>query len=128
MTNRQKKTLILKIQRQAEKARACYQKKDDLLNELLPHLPIGEVIETKSGHFHLIDNFAEKNVGYRASSFHRFELKEVKSTKASSRAAKRPGVPSAVEELSGNVGNLAASPSTTPAETEAESVAVAVAA
>ena len=93
MTNRQKKSLIQKIQRQAEKARACYQKKDDLLSELLPHLPVGEIVSTRSGQFQLVDNFAEKNVGYRASSFHRFELKEVKEAKLNKPSSRRAAAP-----------------------------------
>ncbi|MDR3404971.1 MAG: hypothetical protein P4L99_20880 [Chthoniobacter sp.] len=81
MNNRQKTSLANRVLTLGEKARAIYQKKDDLFTQLLDGCTAGEVIETKSGRFEIVDNFAARNVSFRPASFHRYELKEVKASK-----------------------------------------------
>ncbi|MEI9894265.1 MAG: hypothetical protein WDN28_10365 [Chthoniobacter sp.] len=81
MNNRKKISLANRVLTLGEKARAIYQKKDALFTQLLDGCAAGDVIETKSGHFEIVDNFAARNVSFRPASFHRFELKEVKIPK-----------------------------------------------
>ncbi len=86
MNNRKKTSLANRVLTLGEKARAIYQKKDDLFGQLLDGCAAGEVIETKSGRFEIVDNFAARNVSFRPASFHRYELKEVRTPKL----AKKP--------------------------------------
>jgi len=81
MNNRKKTSLANRVLILGEKARALYQKKDDLFTQLLDGCAAGDVIETKSGRFEIVDNFAARNVSFRPASFHRYELKEVKTPK-----------------------------------------------
>ncbi|MEP6672857.1 MAG: hypothetical protein ABJF10_27080 [Chthoniobacter sp.] len=81
MNNRKKISLANRVLILGEKARALYQKKDDFFTQLLVGCRAGEVIETKSGRFEIVDNFAARNVSFRPASFHRYELKEVKTAK-----------------------------------------------
>lgn len=85
LSKRRRRALASRVLHLIEKARALYQKKDDLFQQLLDACPAGTVIETAQGRFEIVDNFAAKNVGYRPASFHRFELKEVKTAKQGSR-------------------------------------------
>ena len=87
MNNRKKTSLANRVVSLANKARAIYQKKDELFAQLLNGCVAGDVIETKSGRFEIVDNFAARNVGYRPASFHRYELKEVKAPKLPRKAA-----------------------------------------
>jgi hypothetical protein len=94
MNNRKKTSLANRVLSLADKARVLYQKKDHAFEELIKACPIGEVIETKSGRFEIVDNFAARNVGFRPASFHRYELKEVRAPKAEKKpAAVRPTAP-----------------------------------
>lgn len=81
MNNRKKTSLANRVLTLTDKARVLYQRKDDAFDQLVKACAIGEVIETKSGRFELVDNFAQRNVGFRPASFHRYELKEVKAPK-----------------------------------------------
>jgi hypothetical protein len=81
MNNRKKASLANRVLTLADKARVLYQKKDDAFEQLVKACVIGEVIETKSGRFEIVDNFAARNVGFRPASFHRYELKEVRVPK-----------------------------------------------
>lgn len=91
MNNRKKASLANRVLTLTDKARALYQKKDDAFEQLVKACAIGEVIETKSGRFEIVDNFAARNVGFRPASFHRYELKEV-------RVAKVPKKPAVAKE------------------------------
>ncbi len=94
MNNRKKTSLANRVLTLTDKARALYQKKDDAFEQLVKSCAIGEVIETKSGRFEIVDNFAARNVGFRPASFHRYELKEVRVPKAEKKSvaakAERP--------------------------------------
>ena len=92
MNNRKKASLANRVLNLTDKARALYQRKDDAFDQLVKACAIGEVIETKSGRFEIVDNFALRNVGFRPASFHRYELKEVRAPKT----LKKP-VPAALE-------------------------------
>jgi hypothetical protein len=81
MNNRQKTSLANRVLSLTNKARVLYQKKDDFFAQLVEGCAIGDVIETKNGRFVLVDNFATRHVGFRPASFHRFELKEIKTPK-----------------------------------------------
>lgn len=99
MNNRKKTSLANRVLSLADKARVIYQKKDHAFEELIKACPIGEVIETKSGRFEIVDNFAARNVGFRPASFHRYELKEVRAPKAEKKpAAVKPEPVSVPEE------------------------------
>ncbi len=82
MTTRQKQQLVTRVLTLSDKARAIYQKKDELFGRLLDGAKTGETIQTERGEFIIHDNFdGGRNVGFRPASFHRFELKEVKASK-----------------------------------------------
>jgi hypothetical protein len=81
MNNRKKTSLANRVLSLTHKARVLYQKKDDFFAQLVEGCAIGDVIETKNGRFVLVDNFATRHVGFRPASFHRYELKEVKTPK-----------------------------------------------
>lgn len=96
MNNRKKASLANRVLALTDKARVLYQKKDDAFDQLVKACAIGEVIETKSGRFAIVDNFAARNVGFRPASFHRYELKEVRAPKAEKKPA--AAKPERVEE------------------------------
>lgn len=98
MNNRKKTSLANRVLALADKARVLYQKKDDAFDQLVQACAIGEVIETKSGRFAIVDNFAARNVGFRPASFHRYELKEVRVLRVEKKAAKT-ATPPPVEEV-----------------------------
>jgi len=96
MNTRKKASLANRVLTLTDKARVLYQRKDDAFDQLVKACAIGEVIETKSGRFALVDNFAQRNVGFRPASFHRYELKEVRVPKAVKKADALSLVPAEV--------------------------------
>lgn len=78
VTRRKKASLANQIQALLNRGRAIYSRKDELFQELLKSSEPGEIIETKNGRFVIVDNFSQRNVGFRPAMFHRYELKELK--------------------------------------------------
>lgn len=77
MTKKSKAACVRKILKLQEAGKIKYQKAGEELAKLIANVPVGEVIETRSGPFQIIDQFSASNSAYKAARIERFVLKPV---------------------------------------------------
>ena len=68
---------VLELMREREEGKACYQRSDEILNELIERgITVQDIVDLGDGRrAQLVDNFADKNKVFRPHGIARFEMK-----------------------------------------------------